>query len=346
MKDIKGYTLKDLGNILEREGYPSFCAKQIFNWVYKRNTDDFSKMSDLSKEARQYLKSNFYISSLKILERRISVDGTEKFLFALGDKNTIETVIIPKGNRNTLCVSTQVGCRYGCKFCVSGIFGFKRNLKVSEIVNQFIKVNSVIIPKAITNIVFMGIGEPLDNLDNVVKSISIVTSPSGIHFGRRRITISTCGITPKIRELLNMDLGVKLSISLHSADNRKRSLLMPVNKLYPLAGLIDHAKQYAKKYRFPVTFEYILIKDVNSKREDALNLSRMLRGLRYKINVIPYNPAPSFKWQPPSFYDINSFTGILRRKGIFFTLRRARGQDIEAACGQLRIARMKNEKRV
>ena len=346
MKDIKGYTLKDLGNILEREGYPSFCAKQIFNWVYKRNTDDFSKMSDLSKEARQYLKSNFYISSLKILERRISVDGTEKFLFALGDKNTIETVIIPKGNRNTLCVSTQVGCRYGCKFCVSGIFGFKRNLKVSEIVNQFIKVNSVIIPKAITNIVFMGIGEPLDNLDNVVKSISIVTSPSGIHLGRRRITISTCGITPKIRELLNMDLGVKLSISLHSVDNRKRSLLMPVNKLYPLAGLIDHAKQYAKKYRFPVTFEYILIKDVNSKREDALNLSRMLRGLRYKINVIPYNPAPSFKWQPPSFYDINSFTGILRRKGIFFTLRRARGQDIEAACGQLRIARMKNEKRV
>ncbi|OPX31013.1 MAG: 23S rRNA (adenine(2503)-C(2))-methyltransferase [Candidatus Omnitrophica bacterium 4484_171] len=346
MKDIKNYTLNELGNILERERYPAFCAKQIFSWVYKRNIDDFSKMSDLSKAARQYLKSNFYISSLKTLERKVSVDGTEKFLFALDDKNTIETVIIPKGNRNTLCVSTQVGCRYGCKFCVSGLFGFKRNLKVSEIINQFIKINSIIIPKAITNVVFMGIGEPLDNFDNVIKSISIMTSPFGIHFGRRRITISTCGITPKVKELLNMDFGVKLSISLHSADNRKRSLLMPVNKLYPLAGLIDQAKRYAKKYRFPVTFEYILIKDINSKREDALNLSRMLRGLRYKINIIPYNPAPAFKWQVPSFYDINSFTKILKRKGVFFTLRRPRGQDIEAACGQLRIAMMKNEKRV
>jgi len=346
MKDIKNYTLEELDNVLKKEGYPAFCAEQIFNWVYKRNIDDFSKMSDLSKDARQYLKSNFYISFLKTLERRISVDGTEKFLFALGDKNTIETVIIPKGKRNTLCVSTQVGCRYGCKFCVSGLFGFKRNLKVSEILNQFIKVSSIITPKAITNMVFMGIGEPLDNFDNLVKSISIITSSFGIHFGRRRITISTCGITPKIKELLNRDLGVKLSISLHSADNRKRSLLMPVNKLYPLAGLIVQAKQYSKKYKFPVTFECILIKDVNSKVDDALKLSHLLKRLRYKVNIIPYNPAPAFKWQTPSFYDINSFTRVLKEKGVFFTLRRARGRDVEAACGQLRIARMKNEEKI
>ena len=346
MNDIKNYTLEELGNILKKEGFSSFVAKQIFNWVYKKNINNFSKMSDLSKASRRYLRNNFYISSLKILERKTSRDGTEKFLFELEDKNTIETVVIPQGERNTLCVSTQVGCRFGCRFCVSGLFGFKRNLSASEIVNQFIKVSSIISAKAITNIVFMGIGEPLDNFDNLVKSISIMTSSFGIHFGRRRITISTCGITPKIKELLNKDLGVKLSISLHSADNRKRSLLMPVNKLYPLAGLKNAAKQYANKYRFPVTFEYILIKDINSKTDDAYKLIRMLRGLKYKVNIIPYNPIPAFKWQAPSFYDINSFTRILKEKGVFFTLRRARGQDIEAACGQLRIARMKHGKKI
>ncbi len=336
MEDFRNFTINMLKDYLEKDGYPQFYARQVFNWVYKKRIKDFSLMTDLSKQARDYLKKNFYFSSFKVIEKRVSRDGTQKFLFSLSDGDAIESVVIPEGRRLTLCVSTQVGCKFGCRFCVSGIGGFKRNLKVSEIINQFLEVEKVIEPSKITNIVFMGIGEPLDNFDNLVKSIEILTSPYGIYFGKKRICISTCGIPKRIRELVSSNLGVRLSISLHASCEEKRSLIMPVNKRYSLREVVKAAKEYAKRYKFPVTFEYILIKGVNSSEEDAYKLARLIRTINCKVNLIPYNPSSYFNWQPPSVYDINRFKDILKKKNVFFTLRKPRGQDIEAACGQLR----------
>ncbi len=334
--DIKDYTLEEIGQFLKEKGYPEFYSKQIFCWVYKKRVEDFTLMTDISKEARIFLKDFFYFSKPKILKRFISKDGTEKFLFSLDDKNAIESVVIPEGKRLTLCISTQAGCRFGCRFCVSGIGGFKRNLKVSEIVNQFLTINDIIKPRIITNIVFMGIGEPLDNFDNLVKSIEILLSPYGVYFGKKRICISTCGIPPRIRELISLNLRVRLSISLHASCEEKRSLIMPVNKKYPLSEVIKVSKEYAKRTNFPVTFEYILIKDFNCSKEDAFKLAHLIRGINCKVNIIPYNFSPYFKWHSPSIYDINKFREALKKKRIFFTFRKSRGQDIEAACGQLR----------
>lgn len=334
MQDIKNYMLEELRSLLETEGYPRFYAIQIFNWVYKKRVEDFSLMSDLSKEARKFLKDNFCFSRLKLLKRLTSCDGTEKFLFGLKDKHRIETVLIPEGKRNTLCVSTQVGCKFRCNFCVSGLGGLRRNLKTSEIVNQYLEVNSLISFKKITNIVFMGMGEPLDNFDNTIKSIKILSAPDGLCFGKRRLCISTCGIVPKMKKLLELNLGIRLSVSLHSS-SEKRSKIMPINRRYSLDKVIGIAKEFVKEGN-AVTFEYILIKDFNCSNEDALKLAQLLRGINCKVNLIPYNKSEYFCWQRPDDYDLRSFENILKKYKIFFTLRKPRGQDIKAACGQLR----------
>ena len=333
-KDITDYTLEALEKFLVGAGFPRFCARQIFVWIYKKRIEDFSLMTDIPQAGRKFLEDNFYFSQLKVLKRQYSQDKTEKFLFGLDDGSAIEAVFIPSARRNTLCISSQVGCKFDCKFCMSGKDGFKRDLAASEIVNQYLTVTDLISPRKITNIVFMGIGEPLDNFTHTMEAINIFMHPYGLYLGQRRICISTCGLIPQIKELAQLKPGVKLSVSLHSPFNGIRTSLMPVNKRYPLDELIKEIKLLSKM-RYLVTFEYVLIKGLNTRKEDAQKLAHMLKRMKYKINIISYNVS-SLGFMPPSQEEIDSFGKELKKRGVFFTLRKSRGQDISAACGQLR----------
>jgi len=319
----------------KQHGLARYVAGQVFRWIYHKRCEEPALMSDLSKSARQLLQQNFYFSTLKLLQRQPSRDGSEKLLFELQDAATIETVLIPEGNRYTLCVSSQVGCKYHCSFCVSGINGFCRHLTVSEIINQYLFSADAVKPREITNIVFMGIGEPLDNFAHVVSAIKILMTPEGLAVGKRRISISTCGLVPEIKKLAGLQLGIKLSISLHASSDTLRDTIMPVNKKYPLGELMLAVKEYAQSQQYPITFEYALLSRLNTSRACALNLAALLKGVRCKVNLIPYNPS-SLKFQAPDGQEIAEFTATLKKKDIFFTLRKPRGADIEAACGQLR----------
>jgi 23S rRNA (adenine2503-C2)-methyltransferase len=335
MKDIFNYTLEELRAILVESGLPSFAAAQVFSWVYQKGVHDFEKMTNVSKKAQGFLKEKFYFSKLKLLKNEVSRDGTTKFLFGLEDKFAIESVFIPEETRGTFCVSSQVGCKYSCKFCMSGQKGFKRNLTVAEIVGQFLRVAELVAPLKITNIVFMGIGEPLDNFNNVVKAIKILMEPLGIGLGRRKVSISTCGLAPELKKIYDLKLGIKLSVSLHSADNEIRSKIMPVNKKYPLPELFKVIKTFDRDDRYPVIFEYVLIKGVNSSKADAIKLARFLSGVSCKVNLIPYNDS-SLNEKAPDDRIIEEFIEVLKKKRVFYTLRKSRGEDISAACGQLR----------
>ncbi|MCK4519970.1 MAG: 23S rRNA (adenine(2503)-C(2))-methyltransferase RlmN [Candidatus Omnitrophica bacterium] len=336
MKDIKDYCLGELKNLLEKENYPGFCAQQIFGWIYKKRVKDFNSMANIPKELKNFLRENFYLSSIALLKKEKSQDSTEKFLFKLKDGLAIETVLIPQGLRSTLCVSTQVGCKFKCTFCASGKKGLKRNLTSSEIINQYLNISGPASINKVTNIVFMGIGEPLDNFENTIKSIKILTDSAGIGFPERRISISTCGLVPQIEELARLNLGIKLSISLHSADDAARSKLMPVNKQYPLKELIPAVRRFSRAMKYPVTFEYALIGDINTKKSDAEKLANLMKTIKGKVNLIPYNGI-SHKFKPPTQQAIESFKEELKKRGVLFTSRKSRGQDINAACGQLMI---------
>lgn len=331
--DIKEYTVEEFENLLQKYGLPKYAAKQLFSWVYKKRVKSFEAMTDLSRASRRFFYDNFYFSKLEPAQKQISRDKTEKFLFTLNDRSNIETVFIPEEKRGTLCLSTQVGCKFNCAFCVSGKSGFKRNLSCSEIVNQFLHVSDF---HKITNIVFMGIGEPLDNFDNTVKSVRIFTESAGINLGRTKISLSTSGIVARMRELAKLDLGIKLSVSLHSANNQTRSKLMPVNKKYPLSELIKAVKEFGKGRRNAVTFEYVLIHGVNSSRQDAGELAGLLRRMKCKVNLISYN-ASFLGFKAPLEEEIKEFGEELKKRNIFFTFRKSRGEDIAAACGQLSI---------
>jgi len=333
-KDIKNLTLEELRSFLENNGYPKFHARQIFSWIYKKRIEDFGLMTDISKETKKVLKDNFHFSKIFLLKRETSKDKTEKFLFRLDDGLAIETVLIPEAKRNTLCVSTQAGCRFRCKFCMSGAGGLKRNLLVSEIINQYLAVSDLISPCKITNVVFMGIGEPLDNFSHTIGAVKILRDRTGISLGKRKVCISTCGLIPEIKKLTALDLGIKFSISLHSANNDIRTKLMPINKKYSLKELMGAVRQFAKSQKHPVTFEYILIREINVKKEDARALAKLLKGIKAKVNLIPYNDS-QLKLGAPFAGEIDSFRDELKRSGVFFTLRKSRGQDINAACGQL-----------
>lgn len=333
MQDIKDLILKKLENIIKGWGRPAFHARQIFSWIYKKGIQDFEQMKDLPLDLRKQLKENFSLSSLKLIKSVQSKDGTEKFLLELKDGNLIEAVTIPTAKRVTGCVSTQAGCKFGCLFCASGLLGYKRNLTTGEILNEVLYLRN----KKLTHLVFMGMGEPLDNYDNVTKAIRIINSPESFNIGARRITISTCGIIPGIERLSDEGLQIELSVSLHAADDKTRTQIMPVNKKYPLKDLMLACKEYVKKTNRQITFEYILIKGVNSDLQSAKNLSRILKGLNCKVNLIPSNVVRECKIEPPNKLDILFFRDNLKNEGINVTLRKPRGEDIEAACGQLRL---------
>jgi 23S rRNA (adenine2503-C2)-methyltransferase len=335
-RNIKELTLEELKEALVSWKEPDFRAKQIFSWIYQKGANGFGQMSNLPQELRRRLEENFSLFSLELASSQESSDKTKKFLFRLFDDKHIEAVTIPAEKRLTGCISSQAGCKFACAFCASGALGFKRNLTAAEILDQvlFLKNSS---GRPLTHIVFMGTGEPMDNYDNVLKAIRIINSDYAFKIGARRITISTCGIIPGIKKLSSEGLQVELSVSLHAADDKIRDRLMPVNKIYPLKELFAALRQYVSQTDRQVTFEYILAKGINSDLPSAEKLSKIVKGLNCKVNLIPVNPQKEERLQPPSGRDISFFRDALVKSGVAVTLRRPRGQDIEAACGQLRL---------
>ncbi|MDO8488995.1 MAG: 23S rRNA (adenine(2503)-C(2))-methyltransferase RlmN [Candidatus Omnitrophota bacterium] len=338
MQDIKELSLTELQAKLLSWNFPKYHAKPILSWIYQKGAFDFGSMSNLPQALREKLSAGFYILGLALADLQESIDGTTKFLFELTDKNLIEAVNIPVAKRATGCISSQVGCKFACQFCASGAKGFKRNLTVGEILDEVLYLKNNTQGSELTHIVFMGTGEPLDNYENVLKAIRVINSPDAFNIGARRITISTSGIIPGIQKLSSEDLQVELSISLHASNDKMRSQIMPVNKRYPLADLIKCCHEYIAKTNRQITFEYILVKGLNCSLKDAQDLACLLKDLRLaKVNLIPANPIPELKIMPASKPEIEAFKEYLFKSAINVTLRQARGQDIDAACGQLRL---------
>ncbi len=333
-KDIKDLALDELAGELQAVGEPAFRAKQIFAWLYQRGKSTFGEFSDISRGLRDKLEERFVIGRLEAVERLRSGDGVQKFLFKLTDGNHIETVLIPAGARRTLCLSTQAGCKYHCAFCASGLGGFQRNLTPSEITGQVLFVKNVLGEEP-TNIVFMGMGEPLDNFDNVARAVRIMNAAEGMGIAARRITISTCGIVPGIERLARLDLQVNLSLSLHAVTDRLRDRLMPVNRRYPLEDIVRACEAYLESGGRMMTLEYILIRDVNDTRNDAEGLAAIARRLRAKVNLIAYSPVPGLEFAPPEETAMKEFVRWLEERRVQVTERRSKGADIAAACGQL-----------
>ena len=337
-QDIRNLSLDELKTYLKSKGEGVFRAEQIFEWIYKKGVWSFDDMLNLSKPMREFLKADFDLCENSIVDKKISEEGTTKFLFDLSDKEKIESVLIPTATRTTACISTQAGCKFGCKFCASGIGGWSRNLTCAEIVTQVlhVKEESLKHQRPLTNIVFMGTGEPLDNFDNLFKAIRLINSEKAMGIGARHITISTVGLVPKIKEIAKEKLQVELAISLHGYDNESRNVLMPVNRKYPFDELIEACREYVKVTKRQITFEYILIKDVTCNEKAVQSLRKAFKGIICKMNLIPYNPVSEFDHKTPSREEMFSFRNRLEEFGIHATIRMPRGRDVAAACGQLR----------
>jgi len=323
---------------------PAYRARQLLQWLYEKRAASFEEMSDLPASLRAQLAASFAFDELQVIRKTGSRDTTQKFLFRLADGNLIESVLIPASpalygddsDRRTLCVSTQVGCAYGCKFCASGLDGWTRDLHAGEIVEQLIKAEALS-GERVNNIVFMGMGEPLANFENLMRAVAIINAPWGIHLGARHITVSTSGLAPRIRELADQPLQIRLAISLHGATDDVRQQIMPVNRKYPLAVLLDACAYYIQRKKQHLTFEYILIDQVNDTPEQARALALHARALRAKVNLIPYNTVEGLPWQRPSEARQHAFLGILKHQDVSATIRTEKGHDIDAACGQLRL---------
>lgn len=334
-QDIKDFTLGDLKKKLKLIKVEPYRAAQIFSWIYKKNIASFTEMKNLSKEIIEKLGDRFFIGKLKVKKHLKSKDKTEKFLFELEDGNLLETVLIPAKDRTTVCISTQAGCKFACAFCASGIKGFIRDLTVSEILGQIMILQNDF-KQNITNYVFMGMGEPLDNFDNLIDAIKIMNSKDAMNIGARRITVSTCGYVPGIEKLAKVDLQINLSVSLHAANNKLRDKLVPINKTYPIENLIDALEDYMDKGGRKITFEYVLIKGVNDSWNDAKELANITRILNAKVNVIPYSEVKFFSYAPIKEEEVLKFMEKLEKNGVNATVRKSKGKDISAACGQLK----------
>ena len=333
-KDIRNLTREDLISMISSMSEPSYRADQIFFWLYRKGIKDLNEMKNIPKPLRDKLKSEYSIGSSSLSKRLHSKDKCEKFVFELLDNNFIETVLIKSKLRNTVCISTQVGCKFGCKFCASGYKGFIRNLSVSEIVSQVLFL-LYDIQCEITNYVFMGMGEPLDNYDNLIKAISIINDPKGIGAGARRITVSTCGMIPGIEKLKNFPLQINLSISLHATNDVLRSSIMPINKKYPLEKLMKACEGYIENKKRILTLEYVLIRDVNDSKQDAEGLAGIAGRLRAKVNIIPYSVTEYARFEAVDKERISRFVDVLQKNRVNVTYRESKGKDIKAACGQL-----------
>lgn len=335
--DIKELTKDQLVSWLENKGIKPYRAGQILKWIYLRQSDTFDIMTDLGKEIRTLLSRHFTINRLEKVCIETSQDGSKKYLFKLEDGKHVESVLIPEKDHYTLCISSQVGCAQGCKFCLTAKGGFIRNLTKREIVDQVRDVkNDLDDSKRLTNIVFMGMGEPLANYNNVVSAINTITdSEFGLNFSSRRVTLSTAGLVPKLFDL-GRDTSINLAISLNATDNKTRAMLMPINRKYPIEKLIDACRRYPLKPRRRITFEYILIKGINDSLEDAKRLVKLLRPIKAKINLIPFNEHEASDFLRPEESVIHKFQEILHQNNYTAIIRHSKGRDISAACGQLR----------
>lgn len=335
MKNIKDYDLEDLKQELILIGEKGFRAEQIFKWLYQEKVKSFDEMTNLSLELREKLKNNYTICNYNILKKLESSDGTKKYLFDILDGNIIESVLMEYHYGKSVCVSSQVGCKMGCKFCASTGIPFVRNLTAGEIVEQILAIEQDTGDK-ISNIVFMGIGEPLDNYDNVIKAIRILNNPKGLGIGARHISVSTNGLVPRIYDLAKENIQCTLSVSLHASNNEKRSSMMPVNNRYSVEELIKACKDYIAMTNKRISFEYALAKDNNDNMQDAKELANLLKGMLCHVNLIPINKIENGKFTKSSNENIIKFRDYLNDHGIVATIRRELGSDIEAACGQLR----------
>lgn len=335
--DLKNLAPPELEDFIASFGKERYRSVQIMRWLYRRGVRSVDEMTNLSKKFREQLNQVARISTLSLLRMEEAGDGTKKFLLGLWDGNRIESVLIPDRARLTLCVSTQVGCGLGCRFCLTGKMGWKRDLWVSEIVNQILAVRETMRDnRPITNIVLMGMGEPLSNYDNTLKAIELMAHPDGFGFSSRRITLSTAGLLPGLEKLLNENLRFRLALSLNAADGETRSRLMPVNRRYPMEKVLGVLRNFPLKRRARITFEYVMVEQVNDSARDAKRLIRLLKGIPSKINLIPLNEAPEIPFKRPSEERVRAFQEILMEAGLTAIVRGSKGADISAACGQLR----------
>jgi 23S rRNA (adenine2503-C2)-methyltransferase len=335
--DLKNMSQDQLVRFVESLGQPAFRGRQILSWLYRPGITDFSQMTDLAKDFRLILADQAKISRFEQPVVEVSRDGSVKFGFSLCDQRVIESVLIPEEDRNTLCVSSQVGCAMGCTFCLTGKMGFARNLTSAEIVNQVCSVRDWMAENGrgkLSNLVFMGMGEPLANLDNLLPALSILTEQRGLDFSSRRITVSTCGLVPQML-VLGRETGVNLAVSLHATDDKTRSMLMPINKKYPLDSLLEACKNFNMKKRQRVMFEYTLLEGINDSDATAEKLADLLRTIPCKINLLAMNVTEENEFRSPGRNRILRFQEILRRNGYTVFIRQSRGEDISAACGQL-----------
>ncbi|MCK5312313.1 MAG: 23S rRNA (adenine(2503)-C(2))-methyltransferase RlmN [Desulfobacteraceae bacterium] len=340
MQDILNYSREELSEWLEKNGIRPFRAKQIFKWIYIRQANSFEEMTDIGKEMRTLLNENFNIPRLYLENKEQSSDKTEKFLFKLKDGNHIESVLIPVKDHYTLCISSQVGCAQGCKFCLTAKGGFKRNLYPSEIISQIRDIRQYLTEdknnNKIANIVFMGMGEPLANYDTIIQALKVMTDADyGLKLSVGKITISTCGLVPEMEKLGHVT-NANLAVSLNATDDETRSMLMPINNRYPLKQLLNACKTFKMRPRNKITFEYILIDGVNDTEDDAVRLCRMLAPIKAKINLIPFNEHDRTTFKKPSNKKVSKFLQILLDKNFTAIIRKSKGNDISAACGQLK----------
>jgi 23S rRNA (adenine2503-C2)-methyltransferase len=342
-QDIKSLNREELGQCLRDLDEPAYRADQVLQWVYEKQAESFDQMSNLPAALRQKLAASFELNAVHALKTRNATDTTEKFLLQLRDHSLIETVLIPatpglttSSDRHTVCVSTQVGCAYGCKFCASGLDGVKRNLTAAEIVDQVLQVQKLSGEK-VNNIVVMGMGEPLANYNNLMRALKIINAPWGLGIGARKITVSTVGLVPRIKQLADEPMQIRLAVSLHGATDEVREKIMPVNKRHPLKELLAACDYYVNTKNRMMTFEYILIDGVNDSLEQAHKLGAIAKRLHAKVNLIPYNPVEGLLWKRPDRDRCKMFQHTLQSHGVTGTLRIEKGTDINAACGQLRL---------
>lgn len=347
---IKSVTLEELEARFRDLHQPAYRAKQVLEWIYAKRVKSFAEMTNLPAPLRTQLAEEYGFDVLEPVRKTGSNDTTQKFLFRLGDGSLIEAVLIPaspalygeSSDRRTICISSQVGCAYGCKFCASGLDGFSRNLHAGEIVDQFLRVEELSGEK-INNIVFMGMGEPLANYENVIRAINLINAPWGIGLGARHMTLSTSGLAPNIRKLADQPIQLRLAISLHGATDEVRNLIMPVNKKYPLAELLDACEYFTRNKSSRLTLEFILIDGINDSLDQAAALAKIAKRIQAKINCIPYNTVEGLPWKRPSLRRQDAFMEVLQQAGAAATIRREKGHDIEAACGQLRLQAKRQE---
>lgn len=344
-KDIRSYTFEQLNTEMQEIGEKSFRSKQIYSWLHEKLVDSFEEMTSLSKALREKLEQSYEIRKVSMLERQVSeLDGTNKFLFELYDGNVVESVLMRYKHGNSVCISSQVGCRMGCRFCASTLDGLERNLTPSEMLGQIYEIQKIS-RERVSNIVIMGTGEPLDNYDNFVTFIHMISDEHGLNISQRNITVSTCGIIPNMKKLAEENFQITLALSLHGSNQEKRKKLMPVANKYELTDVLEACDYYFKKTGRRITFEYSLVHGVNDTEEDAEDLIRILRPRNCHLNLIPVNPIKERDFEKPTRQHAEKFKNKLEKNGINVTIRREMGSDIDGACGQLRRRHVNKEQK-